>query len=143
MEILFTKNTSPLSYLIRKITKEPVSHCAIRIGEFVIHSNLFGVSIVPYIVFAKKNTIVNTIFQMTVPLHVTRTLAKCWGKRYDMGALFYLGLRFLLPRLVPKQNLWQSSGMFLCTEFVTYILTEQENSLITPYQLYKLLNEVK
>lgn len=59
---------------------------------------------------------------------------------YDFGALFYLALRVLFPWL-PKKNLWQTSGMFLCTEWVTEVLEGEEDSMITPYKLFLRLKE--
>lgn len=140
MEILFTTTNLITSRLIKKITKEPVSHCAIRIGAFVIHSNFKGVIIEPYSVFIRANQVIYKISGLTYPIKIDRTLRKHYGKSYDFGALFFLGLRYLCPKLVSKQNLWQSTGMFLCTEFVTQFLDEKENSLITPYKLYLKLN---
>jgi hypothetical protein len=66
---------------------------------------------------------------------VINLLAKYDGNFYDFGALFYLGLRSLFPFL-PKANLWQTTGMFLCTEWITEVVDGKENSMITPHQLY-------
>ena len=137
MEILFTTTDLPVSRLIRHVTKEPVSHCAVRIGEFVIHSSFSGVEILPYSVFASKYKIIYRIYSITYPLKVYKTLKKYYGHPYDFGALLYLGLRALLPKSwTKKRNLWQTSGMFLCTEFVTTFIDDKEDSMITPYQLY-------
>jgi hypothetical protein len=61
---------------------------------------------------------------------------KSW---YDMGAGFFIGLSFLARRYLkiplPKVNLWQSSGMFICTEWATESIGEVD-SMITPYGLY-------
>jgi hypothetical protein len=65
------------------------------------------------------------------------------GRSYDYTGLLYLGLRYYAKRYLgvslPKVNLWQISGMFTCTEFVTKVLSGKEDSLITPYQLFLLL----
>lgn len=141
MQIIFTRNSSPVSKWIRAITSEPVSHCAIRVGEFVIQSNLLGVNIVPFRVFARTNKIVYTTFVSTVEGRISRILDLYYGSFYDFGALLFLFLRYTLPGYTPKQNLWRASGMFLCTEFVTKVIDDTEDSLITPYKLYKKLAE--
>ena len=144
MEILFTTTTSVLSNLIRRITKEPVSHCAIKIGEFVVHSNLLGVRIDPYSKFIKKSKVVFQLSATTNNGLVHKTLEKYHGRPYDFFALLFLGLRYIFPKLMPKQNLWETTGMFICTEFITQVVDGKEDHLITPYQLYlKLLNENK
>ncbi len=136
MEILFTTTDSIASRFIRDITGEPVSHCVVRVGEFVIHSSFKGVVIEPYDLFRKNNKILYRILGLTYPSKIRRTLSKYYGKMYDYPALLYLGLRYLLPSIVPKQNLWQTTGMFICTEFITQLLEEKEDSMITPYKLY-------
>jgi len=140
MEILFTASSSPLSSLIRSITHEDVSHCAIRVGEFVVHSNLKGVIIEPYSLFNKKNKIKHRIYLATRPAEVHRMLAKHFHSPYDYGALLFLALRFLIPRL-PKRNLWQDSGMFLCTEFVSRVVLQEDNNMLTPFELYTKLKD--
>ena len=56
------------------------------------------------------------------------------GHPYDFGALFYLAARRVCPWL-PKKNLWQCSGMFLCTEWVTRYLDGAEDSMKTTVDL--------
>ena len=137
MQILFTyKPNNLFSKLIRDITKEPVSHTAIRVGEFVIHSNFRGVNIEPYTRFSASNKIAYSVDMVADPNKIRNTLDKYWKKWYDVPALFYIGLRYLFPKLMPKANLWNSSDMFICTEFVTQVVDAKADSLITPYQLY-------
>jgi len=62
------------------------------------------------------------------------------GSMYDYGAFLYIGLKCLLPFL-PKINLWQTTGMFLCTEWVQEVLGREIDSMITPYKLYELLSQ--
>lgn len=138
MDIIFTRNNTILSRLIRKVTGEPVSHCALDFAGWIIHSNLYGARVDLPQEFDKHNDIV---YRVTVPFDLDKlvhTLVGSTGSRYDFGALLYAGLRCVLPFL-PKQNLWQCTGMFLCTEFVTSILYNTEDSEITPYQLYQRL----
>ena len=136
MEILFTTTEYPTSKLIRKLTGEDVSHCAIKVGEFVIHSNFFGVIIEPYFKFVKTNKILYSVQMPTDQRTLRLALIRNYGKMYDYGAFFYIGFRLLFPKLLPKKNLWQNTGMFICTEFITDTLDQEEDSMITPYQLY-------
>jgi len=64
---------------------------------------------------------------------------------YDIGALLFCGLMLFCRkglglRMLPKQNLWQSSGMYMCTELVTEFIDGKADSLITPHQLFVRLS---
>lgn len=140
MKILFTSSNSPLSVIIRSITKEPVSHCAILCEDYVVQSNLLGIGIEDYTTLQKSATIV---YELDIPDNYQRIFnlfAEYRNAPYDIGALLYLGLRYLIPQL-PKANLWRQSGSFLCTEWVTEYLDGQVDSTISPYQLYLKLKE--
>jgi hypothetical protein len=136
VRILFTKSKKIMSVLIRKVTKEPMSHCVIEYGDYIIHSNLFGVHAEPYAKFIKG---VDVVAFARLPDNTERLLKlflKKKGSPYDFGAMFYLGLRVLFPFL-PKKNLWQSSGMYLCTEWVTEFVDGKADSMITPFKLFQ------
>lgn len=139
IQIHFTKSRSPLSWLIRKVTKEPVSHCAIQYKEWIIHSNLLGVRALPANKFSNQ-------IQYSVPAEVSlnglvEALVAHGRASYDFGAILFLFLRLIFPRFVPKKNLWQSSGMFMCTEWVTQVLGGEADSMITCMKLYKKLSD--
>ena len=140
MDILFTTSKYPTSWLIRKITGDDCSHCAIRFKNLILHSDFMGVRIIPERDFLKKNIVLHTLKGVNSDMGIFSILHKYSGKRYDFGGLLYLGLRYLLPFL-PKANIWQTSGMFLCTEFITEVINGQEDSLITPHRLYERLKE--
>lgn len=127
-----------MSRVIRCITGEDVSHCALRVHGWILHSNLYGVHAVLPQDF--HGEVVYSIEVAYNPEAVVRALAEYQGRAYDFGALLYLALRICCPWL-PKQNLWQSSGMFLCTEWVTQVVDGRADSMITPYQLYQRLKE--
>ena len=77
-----------------------------------------------------------------VPIDQLAGIVIKYGARfYDVLGFLYLGLRLLFPWLLPKKNLWQVTGMFMCTEFLTEFTHGQELSLITPDQLYYKLSE--
>jgi hypothetical protein len=142
MKILFSKNTKPLSRLIMAVTHEPVSHCAVQVGEFIIHSTTFGPEIRTLQYFAERNTIVH---EVTVPVDDAEAmkLITCTDSSfYDYPALLYLGIRYVVRLLgvsMPRANLWKLSGMYICTELVTKLLFGQADAMITPYQLYQKL----
>lgn len=146
MIILFTRNNTVLSRIIRGITGEEVSHCAICISDYVIHINLLGLQVQHVVDFSQNNIVVDSIpIHGPAPADIAELLEKLVGNGrmgYDYLGLLYLGLRYLLPGLVPKQNLWQVSGMFLCTEFVTNFLDGREASTTTPGQLALYLKDI-
>jgi hypothetical protein len=102
---------------------------------FVIHSNLLGVHVESLETFSSKVDILGIVPVSVPESSVRAALRKFEGAPYDIGAMLYLGLRYLIPAL-PKKNLWQTSGLFLCTELVTQLIGPDEDHLITPYQLY-------
>lgn len=137
VQLLFTSSETPGSYLIRKVTGEPVSHCALRVDDYVVSAEIKGVIVQPYSVFKANHDI-----KFILPVITTQTeLDKHFGKPYDYLGLLFLGIRYSFPKLMPKQNLWQLSGMFMCTELVSNIVTRETDSMVTPYKLYlKLIN---
>lgn len=136
-----------MARLIRWATGESVSHVAIRDGEHVYHSNIKGVHMEPLRVFLKSNRIVHSVYIPNDRLSVLQMYEKHSGAKYDSKGLLFAGIvlfcrKALGLRSWPKVNLWQASGMFMCTEFVTLALDSEADSLITPGQLYrKLINE--
>lgn len=151
MQILFTKSQSVLSKAIRDITKEPVSHVALQFGWFVVHSNLLGLHIETADTFKKHSEVVYNLApakddESKDLIKLNNLLEQFEGSWYDFGGLIFLGIvLFLKARIkisLPKVNLWQSSSMFLCTEWVTEYLDGMPDSMITPYKLYlKLVSE--
>lgn len=134
-EALFTISATPGSWLIRRLTGEPVSHVAMRFDALVVQSGIGGVQVESYARFAAKHTI---IYRCPVEGDIQKT-APYLGKGYDYGALFYLGLCYLAKSLhIPysKANLWNSSNLYICTEFVTSDILNKDDATITPYQLY-------
>jgi hypothetical protein len=148
MNIIFTRSNNLISKLICAITKEPFSHVAISpFPECVLHSTFTGVNFISMGRFLAAHSTVIPV-RVDIPYEAILPIVHKNGKAlYDFKALLFVGAMLLLrrwfPKLVPKQNLWQTSGMYMCTEFVTLILGEVD-SMITPYQLYvKLTTESK
>lgn len=143
MQVVFTVGKSLLSRAIQHVLDEPVSHVAIISGDAVVHSNLLGVHVTDLARFHKHATV---LFRVNVPENhqkLLSALAKADRSMYDFGALLFLALAFLARRYLhiplPKMNLWQATGMYLCTELVTEVIDGEANSLITPYGLFKRL----
>lgn len=141
MKIIFTKSNYIASKIIRNVTKEDVSHVAIQNAGFVIHSNFTGCRIDVIQDFLQHSDIVHSV-EIPYNRELLHSALQLVGshKSYDFGGMFYLWLRAYLPFL-PKKNLWQSSSMYLCTEFLTEVLYGKQDSMITPYQLYLKLKE--
>jgi len=147
MRILFTTRDQWFSNTICELTGEPVSHVALEFPEhgFVVHSNIRGVHLQWAETFRAENIVVHEL-EMNIPDNFQRLgnlLLKHEFSYYDVGAILYLGGRLALRRHMKmplaKDNLWQSTGMFLCTEWVTEYLYGEQDSLITPYKLYQKL----
>jgi hypothetical protein len=142
MQVLFTTTDGWSSRTIRKLTGEEVSHCAIRISDFVIHSDWAGVEIMTYQKFAESRQIVYSVPLRQNVNKLMKMLSEAEGSWYDYGAILYMGARILAKKIginLPKINIWQTTGMFLCTEFVTKLIDKSEDSMITPGQLYTKL----
>lgn len=152
MKILFTTNpSSTLSRTILKVTGDPCSHVAMEFaGGFVIHSNVRGVNVEWRSTFRAHNTVVRELAppsakfrdELEDPKRIDRMMLRYEHSAYDTAALMFLGAvmfarRFGVP--LPKQNLWQMSGMFICSEWVTEYVDGKADSMITPYGLWKRL----
>lgn len=142
MRLLFTRSEKIASRLIRLVTGEPVSHCAIEVGNYVIHSNFLGVISELKEDFLGSVTVWGSIELPDDYQKMFDVTCRGFGRKYDFGALLYLAVRVLCPWL-PKKNLWQCSGMFLCTEWVTHVVDGQADSMITPFKLYERLSTNK
>lgn len=150
ISILFTTSEKPMAKLIRWATGEDCSHVAILWDETVVHSNWKGVHSEHTSEFLKENRVVHTIpvsedSQEDVDRFL-RVLSQPNRSPYDFGALLFCGIMLFSRKALgltkwPKQNLWQSSGMYLCTEFVTEYLYGESDALITPHKLYERILE--
>jgi hypothetical protein len=140
VKVLFTCSNNPLSYLICKLTREPVSHCAIQVGDHVLHSTLQGLKLEHISTFTKHRKIVCSV---KLRVDLGEEAAHPRSGTYDYLGLLYLGLRYFardyLGIRLPKYNLWQITGMYTCVELVSKELTGEEYSMMTPYQLYLYL----
>lgn len=145
MFLLFTKSKFWFSDLICKVTGEPVSHVSIYdpIEQAVYHSSFAGVEKLPVKKFLEMQEKV-IFFPINIEAYqVQKKFAKYQRSWYDVGALLFLGLSLTLRRYLkiplPKSNLWQATGMFLCTEWVSEVINDKEHSMITPWGMYQEL----
>lgn len=147
IKILFSTKYNFFSNLIRSITNESVSHCAIEIPEqnIVIHSTIYGVHIESAINFRKHNKI---IYELESTKYYNESfiniiISNNEFKLYDIPAFLFIGFSLILKKYLkipmPKSNLWNTTGM-LCTEWVTTVVSKKSDPMITPYKLFlKLL----
>lgn len=146
MKILFTRNNSILSRLIRSVTGEPVSHCAIQMDYVVIHSNLLGVHLEFADNFREHSEVIYELENTEADWEKFNKFHKYEFSFYDLGALFFLGISFALRNWfdlpLPKSNLWQASGLYLCTEFIQKSNDLENDAMITPYKEYLRLRSL-
>ena len=141
VKIIFANGTSVISDIIRWCTDEPISHVALLLDDkWVVHSNLRGVNLEHIDHFKKSYSIYSITPPVTPTIDVDKELVNSSFKYYDIFAIMWLGLRYVLKKAtglkIPKVNLWQVTGLFLCTEWVSFIMQGKEDSTITPFQLY-------
>ena len=143
VHVMFTKSILPTSWLIRKVTGEDVSHCALFIDNKVVHSTFTGVKIESLEDFLRFNNIEYAVEIEDLTINLSQIEENYLGKRYDFYAFFLLFCRYLLPKWVKKLDLRQVTGTYLCTELISDIVFGEEK-LITPYKLYlKLISLAK
>lgn len=141
IKILFTTRDNFFSNLIKDITNEPISHCAIEIPDkdIVIHSNYRGVHIESSNGFRKNNKVVYELISIE---DVNVSIVENEFKPYDYAAFIFLGISLILRKYfkisMSKSNLWNTTGM-MCTEWVTNVVDSKIDSMITPLNLYKKL----
>lgn len=151
MTVVFTRNSSVLSRLIRWAFDEPVSHVAFVFdSKFVIHSNLLGVQFDWFKTFSKKSEAVfYKDFDLTLENEekVYQSLLERFDEDgYDYKAFVYFAWSALLSKMLkvpmPKNNKYNGRG-FLCTELYGALPSwlvpkvDQDLSITTPFQLAK------
>lgn len=145
VSVLFTSRVNSwATHLIMWATGEPFSHVAIRYGDFVVHSTFKGgLNVESYYHFIKNNSIYDEIEVSGDANTLLQLLGEHEKSTYDIGAFFFLGLSLLARKYLkiplPKSNLWQATGMFLCSGWVTKYLNQKENDMATPGDIYNAL----
>lgn len=141
--ILFTKGNHWWSDVICSVLAEPVSHVSVLRGDTVYHSDLLGVRHEPLSKFLERQEKVIYVSVGRIG-NLEYKYAKYSHYQYDILSMLFIGLSFLTRRFLgiplPKSNLWNITGMYICTEWVTSVLGKVD-SMITPWGLYKKLTE--
>jgi hypothetical protein len=145
--VLITAGHNPAAALIKALTDEPASHVALRWGPWVLHANFSGVRWDKYKDFATKAAILDEIpIDMPIERLLWLSAQHVEHGKYDFGGFAYIGCKLALGKIgikLPKKNLWQMTGMHMCTEWITDAAFGEEDSMITPWQLRNLLRESK
>lgn len=143
MHVLFVHSPQRfLSRLITSITGESVSHCALRYGKWVIHSNQRGLNIETYSTFTNVSTVLYAVEIPHSEEHLFSLLSKHTHAPSDILGLLYFGVYFLLKHLGLRRaawNLWGTRGKFTCVEWVSYFVLGKECGLLTPMEFYRKL----
>jgi len=155
MKVVFTKNSTALSKLIRWGFNEPVSHCAIVFDNMLVtQSNLLGVGLDWYPHFSSKSEVVFEIeydLELEQEEEIYKAMLNSYcGTTYDWKTFFYFawcGILFkFFNRPLPETNPYNDEEKFLCTEWALqlpdWILKEKKSlqgTLVTPYNLYLAL----
>ena len=150
MIILFTRNDNLSSKIVRFVVGEDVSHVALQIGPFVVHSDLFGIKVEHGVHYLQKNQVVRKlIFKNTVC--IDDIVNKHWDKKYDFKGMLYLGWRAMLKKIFripfPDTNRFGKDNAYMCTEVLEFVRYDRiaealegvNLDTVTPHQLYKIL----
>lgn len=163
MRLLWTKSTTPLSWIIRSVTGEDCSHFSIVLydgkpGQIVFESNLLGTHPAFLSTALKNHTIVHEyeeVLSQEIEDSVMDLVQKVYdGKDYDFGGAFYLGWRKLLYRIVkapiPMRNKWASKDKYFCDEIYSIFKhfpqiklpdLGEANAMRTPHDVWLKINE--
>jgi hypothetical protein len=125
-DIIFVRTKSPLSWLIRKLTRSEWSHVAVIMGErFLIESDFLKP------VRVRKN---NYKEFKIVKLHITdlerlelvSSLLDRTNQKYDYGRIG--GILLYLIGMTKNRNLWNNLNRDICDELVIRGLTILANA---------------
>lgn len=147
MEIIFTRQNSFISKLIRKVTGEDVSHCAFIYMQNVYHSNHLGATVCTLSKFKETSEIV---YRLKIPnkysLNFHYHFAQLEGATYDLPAALYAGWRIFLNKYfgigIPAVNKFDFRNSYICTELAQKLLGIEVDSMITPKELYLKAKEM-
>jgi hypothetical protein len=159
LSVITTKNSSPLSWLIRYTTKEEASHFAIVFdNRLVFHSNLYGAHPIFKSKLTKSSQIVEEL-EIKTTLEKEEEVFQLIENKFDGKEYDYLSLIFWFIQAIPyllankplhkiPKNLWNSEDQYVCTE-VAYALTpifpnlkDTDLSTLTPQSILKLLKSL-
>lgn len=115
------------------------SHVAVILDDtFVVESTLSsGVRVIPLSSWLAKNTVLHSTQSTSNINKVSSALLSVWGAEYDWLGILYFACKFLIPGL-PKENKWQNSRKYFCTEFAARLSGTKPD--VTPARLYMELS---
>jgi hypothetical protein len=157
MRLIWTKNSTVMSVLIRWVLKEPCSHFAIVFdNKFAIHSNLLGMQLNWFKTFMLKAD--TEVVHELDPVISKETEDKIFGtildnfdhSGYDFGAFIFFCFAAIRRRLfgtpIPPRNPWGHPAGFLCTEAYELLgdaglpsLGDVKLDMTSPEQLYHII----
>lgn len=160
MKIVFTKNKLPLSWFIRWIFDEPVSHAAFLFDgdKWVFESNLVGTKVSWSKQWKESQEIVHSLnYDLSLEQEeeifqslLNEDLNKGWDFKAALWLGFYGMRKKLLGMSFPTRNPLNSKKKLLChevverlPEWVTGLKRGFESSAITPYLMYIFLRSQK
>ena len=133
---------SRVSDTIKAVTGESISHLSVLYkSEWVLQANHRGIHAESYKRFLRNNQVVCSIPVDISDNEVYDRFSKFEFQPYDIAGMLFNVIPLECRRLglpVPKVNLWNSTGMKFCVEFVSYMVGHEE-SLMTPYQFIQQL----
>jgi len=130
----FSRDNSFLSWLIRKVTKGPASHCFLILSadltplrcEMILEASAFGVRLIPLERFKRRNTVVGTWTSADSKydlLAALATMSADLGDVYDYGGLFGMAWVVIGRWLRKKwQNPLHAAHTLFCSELVDTFL---------------------
>lgn len=143
LSVLFTKSNKWGSRLIRWGLREPVSHVAVQIGEWVYHSSVAGVDRISSDEFMASYEVMLQVDLNTKISPVESLWQRYKDKAYDYRSILYLAWRVLLQRCIgtpiPATNPWNDKHKYLCTEFAEIIIGVDFHDTITPAGMFTKL----
>lgn len=136
MKLIGSSSQSPLSWLIRKICGEPITHVSIAFDDIIIfHSTPIGTNFKWLSDFTEKNKIHKVI---ELPLNLEdeeeiffTIISKRKKRKYDWLGIMFQGvmrIRKIIFRIpIPTKNLWQSGNKDYCVEVLKSVAWDSIN----------------
>lgn len=131
MKVIYGRNHTPLSFLIRLFTWSRWSHCGVVMGDKVIESTATGGVIESTLDDFKHRYKSHEICNMVNYRGWQQRAKNQLGKDYDWLAIFSLVLR----------GKWSKPNKWFCSELVAYssgIFRKERITRITPEDCYKV-----
>lgn len=143
--IIFTTTRGPISWVIRYVSKSPVSHCAVGFDidgvSLVLEADIGGVHLSIREKFLKANPILVAEYACPEGTRVAPAL-KVLGKEYDYAGLVGFGIVTPIRKWLGKRvhNPFNQTRAVICSELVRALNLDVFSGLdvmdVTPQDLY-------